>query len=200
MSIPAIKPENRVFVAMGDANERKFNSEILKRYGKDLMRTGNCHDNSHWAVKDYKSQTISAELKSRALKSTDFYDTMVGANKVDEYKLDIQQGKRCFFIFGFTDGLFEWEYTKSNMDELEALYISRGTTAIRTAPVGYVNKTNTYSTFNPKKPHLYIPSDKLTKFSDTPVYIPKAYRETLANKTYVPKTIFTPGVCLIKLD
>ena len=96
---PDIKTENKVFVLMGDANERKFNTEILNRHGHDLQRTGNCYDNSHWQVKDYKSPSKSVELKSRAVKSTDYYDTMVGANKVDEYKgpLDHENLKNFFF-------------------------------------------------------------------------------------------------------
>jgi len=56
------------------------------------------------------------ELKSRRIEKNQFFDTMIGANKLTEgYKM-INQGYKVYFLFGFTDYLSAFELTKDSIN------------------------------------------------------------------------------------
>ncbi len=60
---------------------------------------------------DYKDKhkKIYFELKSRRVKKDDYYDTMIGINKIDEGLNKIKKGYRVVFIFNFSDHLCQYE-------------------------------------------------------------------------------------------
>jgi len=157
-----IKEENLIYVKMGDLNEQHYESDIFERYGTDLTRTGNSSNGTHFKTYDWKSKTHSVELKSRNCESSVYSTTMVGYNKLEELMKEHKQGKRCFFMFGFLDGLYEWEITQENFDLIGGDY------AITT----YENKGTDYTPFNSNKLHIYIPIEKLILVSNKRCLIP----------------------------
>jgi hypothetical protein len=177
-----IKPSNYPFVFMGEINENHYNNDILSRYN-GIRKSGNKSSLFHYKTYDWVSPNYYVELKSRN-NDFDYYSTtMIGYNKVAEWEKDTTD-KKYYFLFGFLDGLFEWELTKENYDEIG------GYDCVRPAGTQYV-KDATYTTFNKNKLHLYIPVKKLKKISDKGCLVP----DELVSKSL--RNIMS-GVCLIK--
>jgi hypothetical protein len=105
---------------------------------------------------------------------------MIGFNKVEEWGED-ETDKRYFFLFGFLDGLYEWELTQENYDDIG------GEDAVKAMK----KKPNTeYSPYNENKEQLYIPIQKLIKISDIGCIVPDVL---------LPNSKKKSG-CLIKLN
>ena len=60
---------------------------------------------------DYESETVLIELKTRRNFHNTYFDTMIGANKVEEgcRQLNKKLKQKVMFYFQFTDGLFYYE-------------------------------------------------------------------------------------------
>jgi hypothetical protein len=160
----SVKPENRVYVYMGDINEKHYFNDIVNRHPK-VKRTGVVSQLSHFKTFDWENPNRRVELKTRTCEHDCFYDTMIGYNKVVDWEWDTSD-KRYFFMFGFLDGLYEWELTQENLDA-----IGNFEKAVRPANTTYKPSVD-YSTFNQDKLHLYIPVDKLTNINDKGCLIP----------------------------
>lgn len=168
--LPFIKPENMVYVRMGDMNEKHYSPEILDRY-KGVKRTGACYNMSHFRTYDWECNEYKIELKSRNCEFGVYSTTMIGYNKLCEWGND-ESDKRYFFLFAFLDGFYEWELTQDNYDEFG------GFDAVRTADdFKAPDPTKDYSTFNPEKLHLYIPTKNLTKISDKGCLVPDELKD-----------------------
>jgi hypothetical protein len=141
---------NPSLIIQGLRNEERLFPLIKELYGDDLNKI-----DGMFAPFDYQSPTKLIELKSRNLNHNKYPTTMVGYNKIELAKLE--RDRKVIFLFAFYDGLYEWEYTDKNFEEIG------GVGCVLSRP-GYVNTSNTY--FNPNKEHLYIPVDKLIKRSE----------------------------------
>jgi hypothetical protein len=177
-----IKNENLSYVLMGERNENKFENIILEKYGKDLVKTGTIYNKEkHFDVIDWISSTTMVELKSRSVKHNDFNTTMIGFNKVQLYLEEFRKGKKCVFLFAFTDGLYEWIITDENYESIGGFNAVKKREDYR--------MTENYTSFNPTKLHLYIPINNLTKISDIG-----------SSKLKQPfKSQFQEGVCYLPL-
>jgi hypothetical protein len=156
-----IKPSNYPFVFMGELNEKHYNNDILERF-KGVKKTGSKSSLFHYKIYDWVNQDYYVELKSRNNKYNTYPTTMIGYNKVNEWEKD-KSGKKYYFLFGFLDGLYEWELTKENYEGIG------GYGAVKKSSF---NKGSSYTTFNENKEHLYIPIDKLTKINDKGCLVP----------------------------
>jgi len=60
---------------------------------------------------DFESDTVLIELKSRRNFHNTYFDTMIGANKVEDgcRQLNKKIKEKVFFYFQFMDGLFYYE-------------------------------------------------------------------------------------------
>jgi len=155
-----VKPANRPYVFMGDLNETLYEPTITEKYG-DVVRC-NTTMKSIMKVYDWENDKTKVELKSRNNDHHYYNTTMIGFNKVEAWGND-ETDKRYYFLFGFLDGLYEWELTQESYDAIG------GVDAVREA----IDYTDTeYTPFNPKKKHLYIPIDKLVKISDVGCIVP----------------------------
>jgi len=95
--------------AMGKDNESWFEKWLT---GSDFFKTDwetrkGCRTN--WDIIDYKSvpdnddkQVRMIELKSRRNKVDDFWDTMIGENKLIEARKMMEEGYKVYFFFLFT--------------------------------------------------------------------------------------------------
>ena len=175
-----IKPSNYPYVYMGEINEDHYSQEILDRY-KDVKKSGSKKTRLHYRTYDWASNKYYIELKSRNNGFDVYSTTMIGYNKVEEWKRDT--GKKYFFLFGFLDGFYEWELNATNFNEIG------GMNAVKTST--FQPKEELYSTFNTQKRHLYIPIRKLIKISDKGCLVPD---ELVFKSRYT-----SSGVCLIKL-
>jgi len=193
---PLIRPENRPFVAMGAINERKITPYITERFGANMVSITSTKNQSHYNTIDYADKITGdrVEVKSRTCGVKSFLDTLVGDNKVADYKKLIAEGKRCWFIFVFTDGTYEWEYTTENYDKNVKDQKARGMEAVRTAPSTYKNNY-AYTTFNPNKLHLYIMVNNLSFVCDVCADIPAGVKKQY---NYKNDSILT-GKCLINI-
>lgn len=175
-----VKPANRPYVFMGDLNEELYEPTITEKYG-DVVRC-NTTMKSIMKVYDWENNKTKVELKSRNNDHHYYNTTMIGFNKVEAWG-DDETDKRYFFLFGFLDGLYEWELTQENYDAIG------GEDAVRE---GYDSGDGDYTPFNKKKLHLYIPIDKLVKISDVGCIVP----DDLVSKSK-RKAVY--GKCWLKL-
>lgn len=168
------------YVLMGEVNEKLFTPIIKEAYGEDVELVGNWYD----AV-DYESPTMSIELKTRSCKKADWYDTMIGKEKLDAGWEKIKQGKRVFFLFGFTDGGWDWELTKERYDEIG------GSKCIR---IGGIEERG-YK----KKPYFYIPHKKLDEVCEQGSWVhPVVQAKNEEKKRKYQESKIPAGVCLLK--
>ncbi len=93
---------------MGSANEIKYLPFIKELIDSDLVKTAHAYD-----TMDFESANSLVELKTRNCASTQYYDTIVGLNKVQRAQIE---ERKCYFVFGFTDGLFVWDFDKSQTE------------------------------------------------------------------------------------
>lgn len=154
-----VKPANRPYVFMGDLNEEHYEPTIVERYG-DVKRN-NTTLKSIMKVYDWESDKTKVELKSRNNDHHYYPTTMIGFNKVEAWGED-ETDKRYYFLFGYLDGLYEWELTQENYDDIG------GEDAVKDGGCDVVD----YTPYNTKKKHLYIPIDKLVKISDMRCIVP----------------------------
>tara|TARA_Y100001937_G_scaffold127454_1_gene199766 strand:+ start:1538 stop:1948 length:411 start_codon:yes stop_codon:yes gene_type:complete len=90
---------------------RKIEDETLplinKHYDCDFKR----NENDIFDIldfKDYDKKKV-VEIKGRRIPSTKYTTTIITASKVTEGFQQIDQGLRVFFVFVFTDRIFEYE-------------------------------------------------------------------------------------------
>tara|TARA_R110001606_G_scaffold9789_2_gene41989 strand:- start:889 stop:1395 length:507 start_codon:yes stop_codon:yes gene_type:complete len=162
--IDTIKEQDKIYVVMGECNEKRITNFIYRHYGDNIKRTGNCNSKSHWNKLDFKGDKTYVEVKSRSKLSTQFNTTMIGYNKILEYEKKYKQGYRCFFIFMFIDGTYEWEYTPENYEKNGGYdQVAYGSNTFT---------TNKYTSFNPNKLNCYIFMDNLTFLTDITSFVP----------------------------
>jgi hypothetical protein len=161
---------NKDYIMMGRINEKHYEPEIIERFGEGLIRSGEnlANNRIEFNAYDWINNKLRIELKTRNHTCGTYKDTMISYNKVVKWEKD--KIKQYFFVFGFIDGLYEWELNQKNYDEIG------GYDAVRPAFEKY-KKGADYSTFDPKRLNLYIPINKLTKISDKPCLIPDGLRE-----------------------
>jgi len=95
----------------GIDNEKKFFPYIRKHIADNLQKSTDRYDTFDF----YNSDTL-VELKSRTCRSDRYPTTMVGFNKVERA---LNEEKKCFFVFAFTDGLYSWEFDKDDSSAYE---------------------------------------------------------------------------------
>lgn len=192
---PSIKPENIPLVRMGQINEERITPFIKDKYGEDMEIITDCSNDSHYEAIDYRGKITGnvVEVKSRSYRYSDWIDTMVGFNKVEEYRKLVAQGKRCWFVFMFIDGTYEWEFTEENYRLNYEAEKKIGQVAVRRA-ITYKQGPR-YTSFNPDKLHLYIMRTFLTFISFIEAYVP----EDLKPKPYKPYGGLLKGVCYLKV-
>jgi len=90
---------------------RKIEDETLpiinKYYESNFLR----NENDIYDILDFcdnDSKKI-VEIKGRRIASTDYEDTLITASKVNEGLCRIDDGYRVFFVFVFTDKIYEME-------------------------------------------------------------------------------------------
>jgi hypothetical protein len=176
---PTIKAENLPFVKMGKGNEENVKPIVKELFGEGMEIITSIEDSSHYDTIDFRNKKTGdcVEIKSRTCKSKTFKDTMVGFNKVQEYRKLISEGKRCYFLFMFLDGSFLWEYTNENYEKNKKDEKALNYVDIRKAPPTYEKPLNTYTPFNPDKLHLYIVAKNLKRISDIGATIPPELQE-----------------------
>jgi hypothetical protein len=184
--LPTIKPSNYPYVYMGEINESHYEPEIMDRFN-GVVKTGSKKSWLHYRTYDWTNENYYVELKSRNNDYIVYKTTMIGYNKVKEWEKDTTD-RRYFFLFGFLDGLYEWELTQESFDAIG------GMKAVKVAPTDYQKSTN-YTTFNEEKLHLYIPIEKLTKICDKGCLVP----DDLVEKSKRSAGLHPCGVCLIKI-
>ena len=96
-------------VRMGTANEIKYYPFLKQLIDNEIVKTEDEYDTF-----DFESANSLVELKSRNCHSSRYYDTIVGLNKVQ--RAQVEEVKQCYFVFGFTDGLFVWDFDKTQTD------------------------------------------------------------------------------------
>lgn len=76
-------------------------------FGCDFKR----NDNDIYDILDFKDdeQKKIVEVKGRKIPSTQYTDTIITASKITEGYHQIEQGYKVFFIFVFTDKMFQYE-------------------------------------------------------------------------------------------
>jgi len=90
---------------------RKIEDETLpiinKYYECDFKRNENdIYDILDFC--DHESKKI-VEIKGRRIESTEYEDTLITASKINEGLCRIDDGYRVFFVFVFTDKIYEME-------------------------------------------------------------------------------------------
>lgn len=156
-----IKSKYYPYVFMGDLNEKHYNNDILERFS-GIIKSGTKTSVLHYKTYDWVSNDYFVELKSRNNEYSSYNTTMIGYNKVEEWKKD-NTSRKYFFLFGFLDGLYEWELTQENYDTIG------GYDAVKKKTY---NKGKSFTTLNQNKEHLYIPINKLKKVNDKGCLIP----------------------------
>lgn len=87
--------------------EKELNIEIKKYYNQ-------------FEVFDYYNDNFEIELKSRRVKHNQYPSTMIGVNKYMKGKKYIEKGKKIFFFFNFTDGLYMFELKKDTILDIKS--------------------------------------------------------------------------------
>jgi len=83
---------------------------INKYYECDFKR----NDNDIYDILDFKDENTKkiVEIKGRRIESTKYEDTIITASKVNEGLNKVEDGYRVFFVFVFTDKIYEMELQK----------------------------------------------------------------------------------------
>lgn len=92
---------------IGRRMEDKILPHINIRYGCEFQR----NENDIWDVFDFMDSDSNCvvEVKSRRIKSSQFKDTIITANKINEGYKKLDLGYQVFYIFVFTDKTYELE-------------------------------------------------------------------------------------------
>jgi hypothetical protein len=77
------------------------------------------HQTNRFHLFDYISdnQEIYIELKTRECTHLKYKDTMIGMNKIYKAIELITEGKKIYFVFKFTDGIYYWNYKGTHKNE-----------------------------------------------------------------------------------
>tara|TARA_R100001443_G_C3334702_1_gene173114 strand:+ start:812 stop:1219 length:408 start_codon:yes stop_codon:yes gene_type:complete len=69
------------------------------------------NENNIFDVLDFKDEEEKkiVEIKGRRIKSTQYNDTIITANKITEGFKKIDEGYKVYYVFVFTDKIFEYE-------------------------------------------------------------------------------------------
>jgi hypothetical protein len=96
-------------------NFENVNLEILSKYFKcdELMKTKSSRDPFDYIDKKNK---VIIELKARRNTKEQYYDTMIGHNKIITGFNHIKNGYKVYLCFQFTDGLFYYELNEDTYD------------------------------------------------------------------------------------
>ena len=121
----------------GEAGEMKAYS-ALKFFDPSLI----LHEKRYDEI-DFIGEKADVELKTRTCKYGVFPDIMIGANKGSKLKV----GKKMFFAFQFTNGIWYIEYTEEAFSNIDIKLFKRN---------GSIYKP---------QPCYFIPLDRLTKLN-----------------------------------
>lgn len=169
---------DRPYLLMGEVNETIFLEDLKKEFGYDLYK-----NKAYWAVIDFgsKKNKSSVEMKSRTCKHNSFDNTMFGANKLTYAWNGIKSyGKRFFFVFAFTDGLYSWELTRENYE------LAGGDKMI------YLDGTSERGVED-YKDHFHIPIDQLKCISNKPSYVPPELQHKADKYNTDPSVVKNPA-------
>ena len=90
---------------------RKIEDETLPKINKYFDCDFKRNENDIFDILDFKDEEEKkiVEIKGRRIASTKYEDTLITASKVNEGLCRIDDGYRVFFVFVFTDKVFEME-------------------------------------------------------------------------------------------
>ena len=90
---------------------RKIEDETLPLVNKYFDCDFKRNENDIYDILDFKDEEkkMIVEVKGRRIKSTQYEDTLITASKVNEGLCRVDDGYRVFFVFVFTDKIFEME-------------------------------------------------------------------------------------------
>lgn len=130
-------------LAMGAQNEILCHHMIENICGESVIKLPYLYE-----VIDFEGVASWAELKSRRCASDTYDTTIIGINKGWEAVKHMKRGKKVFFVFKFTDGLFYIRFIPKLFDT----YTLGDITTFRD------NKSD------PRGAHLHIPVSHLTRW------------------------------------
>jgi hypothetical protein len=155
---------------MGLRNEKLYKPIIAELYGV-VYKTA-----YKYCRIDFLGEEYCGELKARDLSIEDFYDTMIGYNKIEEGFKNLNHFKdhmpnyKVYLWFAFREGLYTWELNRKNYE------LNGGDSQKR---IGGTNKRG----YDDYKDHYYIKKEFLTKVNDTPAWIhPLVAENTIKQK------------------
>jgi len=102
--------------------ERKFGwdrEDIMKPYIEKELNTEINKYSNQFEIFDYYNDDLEIELKSRRVKHNQYPSTMIGVNKYIKGKKYIKNGKKVYFFFNFTDGLYVYELKENSNLEIK---------------------------------------------------------------------------------
>ena len=96
---------------------RKIEDETLPIVNKYFDCDFKRNENDIFDILDFKDEEkkMIVEVKGRRIPSTQYEDTLITASKVNEGLCRVDDGYRVFFVFVFTDKIYEMEL-KENQD------------------------------------------------------------------------------------
>ena len=97
----------------GDKKENSLIPQLNKYFKCNVIKTKPFYE---FDFIDKKLKLLF-ELKSRRNTKHQYYDTMIGANKVKEGYNMIKKGYKVYFVFGFTDFISAYELTETSIKE-----------------------------------------------------------------------------------
>ena len=96
----------------GDKRENATIPHLNKYFKCNVVKTKACYQ---FDFIDEKLKLLF-ELKSRRNTKNRYYDTMLGANKIEEGYNMLKQGYKVYFIFKFTDYISSYELTETSIN------------------------------------------------------------------------------------
>ena len=90
---------------------RKIEDETLPIVNKYFDCDFKRNENDIFDILDFKDEEkkMIVEVKGRRIPSTQYEDTLITASKVNEGLCRVDDGYRVFFVFVFTDKIYEME-------------------------------------------------------------------------------------------
>ena len=98
---------------------RKIEDDVLPIANKLYDCTFKRNENNIFDIIDFKDEDkkIVVEVKGRKIKSTQYTDTIITASKITEGFHLMEQGYKVYFIFVFTDKMFQYELKEDDSFE-----------------------------------------------------------------------------------
>jgi hypothetical protein len=186
---------DKAYEDMGKKNENLYKPIIAELYGI-VYKTA-----YKYCVTDFLGETFCGELKSRDLSVDEFYETMIGYNKIEDgfkkldwYK-DHMPNYKVYLWFAFREGLYAWELNRKNYD------LNGGDKQKRIG--GTSNRGR-----DDYKDHYYIKKEHMVKVSDVPVWIHPLVAENSRIREEKKKKLYSQrvrnalpeGVCFLTLN